>query len=276
MHDAVGIEIGVTLANLGQVFADQWQFREIAECKKPGAQSVIEIVGVVGDVVGNRRALGFQRGVALQIKVKLRVELGDRQRQRFSAAERAGKRTIVLDQPFQRLPAQIETVEFGIAVFQLGDDPERLCVVVEAAEVRHQLVERILAGMAERRVAEIMGKRQRLGQILVDGEGARQRPGNLRHLDGMGQPRAVVIALVIDEDLGLVLEPAKGGRMDDAVAVALKRRSGWGSTFGIKPAFRLPCMAGKGCQPVAAGRSGQAILDTAHSCAAIIISPPQL
>ena len=32
-----------------------------------------------------------------------------------------------------------------------------------------------------------------------------------------------MIALVIDEDLGLVLEPAEGGRMDDAVAVALER-----------------------------------------------------
>ena len=31
-----------------------------------------------------------------------------------------------------------------------------------------------------------------------------------------------MIALVIDEDLGLVVQPAEGGRMDDAVAVARK------------------------------------------------------
>src|SRR6516164_4382931 len=34
-----------------------------------------------------------------------------------------------------------------------------------------------------------------------------------------------MIALVIDEDLRLVGQPAKGGRVDDAVAVALERRA---------------------------------------------------
>src|SRR5262249_27064310 len=34
-----------------------------------------------------------------------------------------------------------------------------------------------------------------------------------------------MIALVIDKDLGLVGQPPKGSRMDNAVAVALKRRT---------------------------------------------------
>src|ERR1700758_3886502 len=34
-----------------------------------------------------------------------------------------------------------------------------------------------------------------------------------------------MVAFVIDENLRLVGQPAKGGRMNDAVAVALKRRS---------------------------------------------------
>src|ERR1700751_6015587 len=34
-----------------------------------------------------------------------------------------------------------------------------------------------------------------------------------------------MIALVIDKDLRLVSQPAKGGRMDDAVTVALERRA---------------------------------------------------
>ena len=54
---------------------------------------------------------------------------------------------------------------------------------------------------------------------------AGERAGDLRHFEAVGQPRAVMIALVIDEDLGLVVQPAEGGRMQDAVAVARVRRA---------------------------------------------------
>ena len=73
-------------------------------------------------------------------------------------------------------------------------------------------IERALAGMAEGRMAEIVGKRQRLGQVLVDAKRARDRAGDLRHFEAVGEARAVMIALVIDEDLGLVVEPPEGGR----------------------------------------------------------------
>ena len=90
---------------------------------------------------------------------------------------------------------------------------------------RHLGVQRLLAGVAERGVAEIVGERQGLGEILVEAERAADRARDLRHFEAVGQPGAVVVALVIDEDLGLVVQPAERGRMDDAVAVALKRRA---------------------------------------------------
>ena len=96
-------------------------------------------------------------------------------------------------------------------------------------------VERLLAGMAERRVAEIVRQRQRLGQILVETERAADRARDLRHFEAVGQPGAVVVALVIDEDLRLVVQPPKRGRMDDAVAVALKRRTGRMLRFRMEP-----------------------------------------
>ena len=96
--------------------------------------------------------------------------------------------------------------------------------MVEAAEGLHSAVERALAGMAERRVAEIMREGHRLGEILVEPERTGERAGDLRHLDRMGQPRAEMIALVEEEHLRLVVEPAEGGRMDDAVAIALEWR----------------------------------------------------
>ena len=111
--------------------------------------------------------------------------------------------------------------------------------MIEAAEGREALVERALAGMAERRMTEIVGKRQRLGEILVEAERAGERAGDLRHFEGVGEPRAVVVALVEDEDLRLVLEPAEGGRVDDAVAVAAERRCGFCSGLRMEPPAAL-------------------------------------
>src|SRR5690606_29851790 len=63
------------------------------------------------------------------------------------------------------------------------------------------------------------------GEVLVEPQRPRQRPRDLRHLDRMGEARAIVVELLGEEHLGLVLQPAKGGRMDDAVAVALEGRA---------------------------------------------------
>jgi len=45
----------------------------------------------------------------------------------------------------------------------MGQDPQGLVVVREAAIRRHLGVERLLAGMAERGVAEVVGQRQGFG-----------------------------------------------------------------------------------------------------------------
>ena len=94
--------------------------------------------------------------------------------------------------------------------------------------------------MAEGRVAEVVRQGQRLGQILVEPKRAGQRAGDLADLDRVGQPGAEMIALVIDEDLGLVLEPAEGGGMDDPVAVALELAAGRRRRLGIEPAPARP------------------------------------
>src|SRR5207248_178193 len=75
-------------------------------------------------------------------------------------------------------------------------------------------------GVAERRMTEIVSKRKRLGQILVEPQPTSERTGDLRDFERVGQPGAVVVALIEHEDLGLVLEPAERGGMDDSVAIA--------------------------------------------------------
>ncbi len=94
--------------------------------------------------------------------------------------------------------------------------------MVEAAIGQQHLVQCIFAGMAEGRVAEVVHQGHALCQILVKFQGAGERAGDLRHLNRMRQPGAIVIAILGDEDLGLVLQPAEGRRVDDAVAVALE------------------------------------------------------
>jgi propanediol dehydratase large subunit len=102
---------------------------------------------------------------------------------------------------------------------------QALRIMVEAANRPHRLVQRVLAGMAERRVAEVVGQRNGLHQVLVERKRARKRPCDLRHLQAMRQPRAVMVALVINKNLRLMDEPIERGRAHDAVAVALIDRA---------------------------------------------------
>ena len=129
---------------------------------------------------------------------------------------------VVLDEPAKRRPGQVEPVEGGVMALELGHDAQGLAVVVEAAVPGHAGVERVLPGVPERGVAEIVAKRDGFREIVVELESPRQRARDLRHLDRMGEAGAEMIALVIDEHLGLVGEAAEGGRMDDPVAVALE------------------------------------------------------
>ena len=112
----------------------------------------------------------------------------------------------------------------------------RLRVVVEAAERLHRQVQRLLPGVAERRVPKVVRQRQRLGEVLVQPQRAGDRAGDLRHLDRMGQPGAVEIALVVDEHLGLVLQFSKCRGVDDAVAVALPGRARGRLRLRVQPA----------------------------------------
>ena len=140
-------------------------------------------------------------------------------------------RGAVLEHAFAAFEREIEPGELGVALFELIDDAQRLQVVLEAAVFAHAFVERVLAGVSERRVPEVVREADRLGERLVDVERARDGAPDLRDFERMRDARAVQIAFVIHEDLGLVDEAAKRIRMDDAVAIALK--------LGAKTRWRL-------------------------------------
>src|SRR5215472_175184 len=93
-----------------------------------------------------------------------------------------------------------------------------------------------------------MSQRQGLGEILVETERPADRPRDLRHFEAVCQPGPVMVPLVVDKDLRLVRESAEGGRMDDAVAVALKWRTHRVLRLRVKPApalLRFRCIGRK-------------------------------
>ena len=102
--------------------ADSGTLGEIVEREQAGPQAVVDVVGVVGDVVGDGGDLRFGAGKAPELQV-LEPMLGHRAGSHAAARARdsgrsgcrreVGQRAVVLDQPFERLPGQIEAVECG-------------------------------------------------------------------------------------------------------------------------------------------------------------------
>ena len=131
---------------------------------------------------------------------------------------------------------EVQAVERRVALLQLVDHAQALQVVLEAAVARHAFVQRVLAGMAERRVAQVVRQRDRLDQVLVQPQRPRDRTAQLRHLDRVREPRAEQVAFVVQEHLRLVDQPAERGGMDDAVAVALELGAGRRRRLGMAAA----------------------------------------
>ena len=164
----------------------------------PGPQRVVDVVVDVGDAVD---------------------QLDDPPLQGRRLA-RAG----VVEDAVAHLLGQVEAAAVAL---QHLDHPQRVLVVLEAAAaaLAQGRVERLLAGVAEGRVAEVVAEPDRLGQVLVEAERAGDGASDPAGLQRVGEAGAVVVALGRDEDLGLVLEPPEGLGVDDAVAVALERRA---------------------------------------------------
>jgi hypothetical protein len=114
----------------------------------------------------------------------------------------------VVEDPVANLLSQVQAPAVAL---EDVDDAERVLVMPEtAAEVTAELfVERILAGVAEGRVPEVVAEPDCLDEILVQPERAGDSARDPGRLERVGQARAEVVLGRIDPDLGLVAEPAK-------------------------------------------------------------------
>ena len=130
-------------------------------------------------------------------------------------------------------------------MLQLCNHPEGLDIMVKPSVGGHALVEFILAGMTERRVAKVVGQGDGLGEIVVQAEGVGDRTGDLRNFQRMGQSRTKVIALVGDEHLRFFLQTTKCRRVDNPISVAGEGRTGSAWRLGEAPANRLLGVGGE-------------------------------
>ena len=165
----------------------------------PGSDRVVDVVVDVGDAVHQPHDLALERG-------------------------RLGRPAGVADDPVADRHRQVQALPVAL---ERVDDPQRVLVVQERGPepLRQAAVERVLADVAERRMAEIVAEPDRLDEILVERQRARDGRETLRDLERVRQPRAVVVAGRRHEHLRLVLQAAKRLGVDDPVAIALKRRA---------------------------------------------------
>ena len=151
---------------------------------------------VVGDLIGVVGNLGFQAGSHCHCQT---IDVG---------RQETG---LMLFQTISRLPGEVQPRELGITLFQYLDDAQALLVMFESAVRLHHLIHRSLACMAKRRVTQVMGQRNGLGEILIQAQATGDRASDLRHLQGMGQTCAEVVPLMIHKNLRLILQAPEGG-----------------------------------------------------------------
>src|SRR5260363_211754 len=131
---------------------------------------------------------------------------------------------------FARFKAKIESVKTAVPLFEFIDHHQTLQIVFKAAVFAHACVERVLPGMAERRMTEIVRERNRFDERFIPAQIARDRTRNLRHYQAMREPGPEQISFIIDKNLRFVFQPSERSAMNTPDTVTLKfgaRPRGW-------------------------------------------------
>jgi len=198
VHETPLSDTRMLLAHDVVLAAEQPHVVQVADLDETGAQPVVDVVIVVRNLVGEVRELCFEPWLAPVDEALAQL------------AELAGVlQRAVLEDALAALERQVESREVGVALLEFVHDAQGLQVVLEPAVVAHALVERILPGVPERRVPEIVGQADGLGERFVQAQCAGDGACDLCDFERVRDARAEEIALVIDEDLRLVHEPAE-------------------------------------------------------------------
>src|SRR5437899_8704208 len=215
--------------NLGVDFAKQRNFpAKHTNVEELGFESVIEVGGVVCHFIDAIDELSLERRTQIKkIFGKLR---------KF----RGGIIARMLDDTFANFKCKIQTGKIKIALLELFDDAEGVQIVIEVTAAHaHQYIELPLAGMAERRMANVVDQRERFGEIGIQAESRGHGASNLRDLQRVRQAVAEMVGIAGGKDLCLSFETAESAGMDDAVAVTRVGAAVGMRRLRITPATRL-------------------------------------
>jgi hypothetical protein len=90
-----------------------------------------------------------------------------------------------------------------------------------------------LTGMPKWRMANVVNKRQRLGQIFVQPKRGGNGPGDLRDLNSVGKAAAKMVGGTTGKYLRLPCKAPEGTGLHNALAVTLERRTRGAQRRGI-------------------------------------------
>ena len=162
---------------LRAVSAEQLDFLKLLKSQQPGAHAVVDVVRVVGDLVGQIGQLRLQtrlqhlrRAAVVSANLDAQKTLPDPAR--LAGLDAAGVAArAVLQNPLARLKGEVQAVIVGIALFQFVDDPQTLQIVLKARAVRIDAlqtgIQGILPGMPKRGVPQVMRQRNGLDQVFI-------------------------------------------------------------------------------------------------------------
>ncbi len=196
---------------------------EVVGGHHPGRHGIFEVVAHVGDAIGPGHHLALGRGRG-----------------------RAGP-GVVAD-AVEGLHTQVEGGQHHIGT------PHGVVVATDVGR------ERLLAGMTARPVPTVVAQGDGLGQGQVESKGAGDGHGHLGHLERVGEAGALVVGGE-HEHLGLAGQPAEGGGVQDAVAIALEAGADRIGGLGSGP---LSGAAGQGGAGREAGRLDSFTLGPIH------------
>ena len=186
----------------------QPRVRQREKLDAPGDDGVLDVVDAVRHVVGEvhdlRLHAGHPRGnrgphpVEDRSVVLVHAELaygpGKSVAVSPSRRRRVGQAPRVLARGVEHRTGQVEPGALPVRGDRLrleaGDQPQRLGVAFEPADVGRRGVEGGLTVVPERRMTEIVRQTGRLDDIGVAAEGVRQVAADLRNLESVGQPVA--------------------------------------------------------------------------------------
>jgi hypothetical protein len=174
-----------------------------------GFEGVIEIGRVVGNFIDAIDELRFERGKKIE---KIFRELG-----KFGVGIVPG----VLDDALANFEGEIETGEIEIMLLELLNDTQSVKIVIEAAAAgEHEFIELALAGVAERRMANVVNESESFGEIAVEAESRGGGAGDLHDFQSVRQAIAKMVGVARGKNLRLGFETTKRARVNDAVAVS--------------------------------------------------------